>query len=69
MKNKEINKNVHDITKQGIIENSYMKRMVYQSTRDTRSMTIIALITAIFLPATLVAVSHHLGVFIVLLLN
>ncbi|MCJ1271177.1 hypothetical protein MMC22_011076 [Lobaria immixta] len=55
LKNKEINENVHDITMQGVLENSYMKRMVYQSTRDTRSMKIIALITAIFLPATLVA--------------
>lgn len=60
-KNTEINKNVRDITKQGVEENSYMKHMVDQSTRDTRSMTIIALITAIFLPATLVAVSPKLA--------
>ena len=61
VKNTEINKNVHEITKQGVEENLYMKRMVSQSTRDTRSMTIIALITAIFLPATLVAVSPKLA--------
>lgn len=60
MKNTGINEKLHDITKQGAQENSYMKDMVYQSTRDTRSMTIIALITAIFLPATLVAVSPEL---------
>lgn len=61
MKNTWINKNVHEIAKQGVEENLYMKRMVSQSTRDTRSMTIIALITAIFLPATLVAVSPKLA--------
>lgn len=61
IKNTEINKNVHEITKQGLEENAYMKHMVSQSTRDTRSMTVIALITAIFLPATLVAVSSKLA--------
>lgn len=57
LKNNEINENMHELAKQGVQENSYMKRMTYQSTRDTRFMTIIALTTAIFLPATLVAVS------------
>lgn len=69
LKNREINENVRDITKQGVEENSYMKHLVYQSTRDTRSMTIIALITAIFLPATLVAVSLHLQPVLVSWLN
>lgn len=57
LKNNEINENMHELSKQGVQENSYMKRMTYQSTRDTRFMTIISLTTAIFLPATLVAVS------------
>jgi hypothetical protein len=46
------------LTEQGIKENALMKRLTEQSTNDTRSMMTIALISAIFLPATFLAVSY-----------
>lgn len=51
-----INTAVHDITQQGIQENKLIKQLTHQSTQDTRAMKLIALISAIFLPATFVAV-------------
>jgi len=53
--NSRINSAVHDITEQGIQENKLIKRLTHQSTQDTRVMKVIALISAIFLPATFVA--------------
>jgi hypothetical protein len=47
------------LTEQGIKENALMKRLTEQSTNDTRSMMTIALISAIFLPATFLAVSRY----------
>lgn len=44
------------LTEQGIKENKLMKKLTHQSTQDTRSMMTIALISAIFLPATFIAV-------------
>ena len=46
------------LTEQGMKENGLIKRLTEQSTKDTRSMMIIALISAIFLPATFLAVSR-----------
>lgn len=45
------------LTEQGVKENQLMKRLAEQSTWDTGSMMIIALMSAIFLPATFLAVS------------
>ncbi|RYO26177.1 hypothetical protein AA0111_g8172 [Alternaria arborescens] len=52
---KHINHEMQRLTEQGIKENALMKRLTEQSTNDTRSMMIIALISAIFLPATFLA--------------
>ena len=46
------------LTEQGIKENGLIKRLTEQSTSDTRSMMTITLISAIFLPATFLAVSR-----------
>jgi hypothetical protein len=48
------------LTEQGVDENKLMKRLTEQTTKDTRSMMAIALISAIFLPATFLAVSGPL---------
>lgn len=48
---------MHDISKQGAEENKLIRQLTLKSTQDTRSMRVIALISAIFLPATFVAVS------------
>jgi hypothetical protein len=45
------------LTEQGIKENKLMKTLTEQSVGDTRSMMTVALISAIFLPATFLAVS------------
>ncbi|KAH8708494.1 hypothetical protein GQ44DRAFT_463058 [Phaeosphaeriaceae sp. PMI808] len=54
---KQINDEMQKLTEQGVKENKLMKRLTEQSTRDTRSMMTVALISAIFLPATFFAVS------------
>jgi hypothetical protein len=54
---KQINYEMQKLTEQGIKENKLMKRLTEQSAGDTRSMMTIALISAIFLPATFLAVS------------
>ncbi|EMD91849.1 hypothetical protein COCHEDRAFT_1154873 [Bipolaris maydis C5] len=54
---KHINHEMQRLTEQGIKENGFIKRLTEQSTKDTRSMMAIALISAIFLPATFLAVS------------
>jgi hypothetical protein len=54
---KQINLEMQRLTEQGIKENKLMKRLTEQSTGDTRSMMAIALISAVFLPATFLAVS------------
>jgi hypothetical protein len=54
---KRINLEMQMLTEQSIEENKLMKRLTEQSTRDTGSMMTIALISAIFLPATFLAVS------------
>ncbi|KAI9893694.1 MAG: hypothetical protein M1814_005910 [Vezdaea aestivalis] len=51
----EISQRLYDMSRQNMKVKFYMRQMAQRSTRDTRSMMIIALITAIFLPATLVA--------------
>jgi hypothetical protein len=58
---KQINLEMQKLTEQGIKENKLMKRLTEQSTGDTRSMMAIALISAVFLPATFLAVRvpHH----------
>ena len=54
---KRINYEMQKLTEQGIEENKLTKKLTEQSTRDTRAMMAIALISAIFLPATFLAVS------------
>jgi hypothetical protein len=54
---KKMNLEMQKLTEQGIEENKLVKRLTQQTTRDTKSMMIIALISAIFLPATFLAVS------------
>ncbi|KAF2682038.1 hypothetical protein K458DRAFT_433038 [Lentithecium fluviatile CBS 122367] len=51
----QINHEMQTLTEQGVKENKLMKRLTEQSTRDTRSMMTIALISAVFLPATFLA--------------
>ncbi|OJD36867.1 ankyrin repeat protein [Diplodia corticola] len=53
--NGNINRAMRDLTEQGVEENRLMRRLSNQATRDTRSMMVIAIITAIFLPATFAA--------------
>ena len=55
---KRINLEMQKLTEQSIKENGLMKRLTEQSTTDTRSMMTIALISAVFLPATFLAVSR-----------
>ncbi|KAH6614309.1 hypothetical protein C7974DRAFT_74101 [Boeremia exigua] len=50
-----VNCEMQRLTEQGIKENQLMKKLTEQSTKDTRSMMAIALISAIFLPATFLA--------------
>jgi hypothetical protein len=54
---KQMNVEMQKLTEQGVNENKLMKRLTEKSTQDTKSMMIIALISAIFLPATFFAVS------------
>jgi hypothetical protein len=55
---KQTNHEMQRLTEQGIKENGLMKRLTEQSTKDTRSMMTITLISAVFLPATFLAVSR-----------
>jgi Mg2+ and Co2+ transporter CorA len=52
---KQINSEMQKLTAQGINENKLMKKLTKQSAQDTRSMMTIALISAVFLPATFLA--------------
>lgn len=54
---KKTNTSMQELTEQSIQENKLVKTLTIQSTRDTRAMMVIALISAIFLPATFLAVS------------
>lgn len=47
------------LTEQGIEENKLVKRLTQQATRDTKAMKIIALVSAIFIPATFMAVRQN----------
>jgi hypothetical protein len=47
---------MHELSKQNAEENKLVRMLASQSTRDTRSMKVVALISSIFLPATFVAV-------------
>jgi hypothetical protein len=51
-----MNIEMQKLTEQGVKENKLMKKLTQKSTQDTRSMMTIALISAIFLPATFLAV-------------
>jgi hypothetical protein len=53
---KQMNVEMQKLTEQGVNENRLMKKLTEQATRDTKSMMIISLISAIFLPATFLAV-------------
>lgn len=52
---KIMNFEMQKLTEQGIEENKLVKRLTQQATRDTKAMKIIALVSAIFLPATFMA--------------
>ncbi|PVH75485.1 hypothetical protein DL98DRAFT_536503 [Cadophora sp. DSE1049] len=54
---KQMNVEMQKLTEQGVNENKLMKRLTEKSTQDTKSMMIIALISAIFLPATFFALN------------
>jgi hypothetical protein len=56
---KQTNLEMQKLTEQGIAENKLMKRLTEQSVKDTSSMMMIALISAIFLPATFLAASLY----------
>ncbi|CAI6290374.1 unnamed protein product [Periconia digitata] len=51
----QINHEMKRLTEQGIEESKLMKKLTEKSARDTRSMMVIALISAVFLPATFLA--------------
>lgn len=53
---KQMSLEMQNLTEQGVNENKLMKKLTEQSTKDTKSMMIIALISAIFIPATFLAV-------------
>jgi hypothetical protein len=53
---KIMNLEMKKLTEQGIEENRLVKRLTQQTTRDTKAMKIIALVSAIFIPATFMAV-------------
>ncbi|KAH7085296.1 hypothetical protein BKA63DRAFT_499329 [Paraphoma chrysanthemicola] len=50
-----INSAMHELSKQSAEENKLVRMLASQSTKDTRSMKVIAFISSIFLPATFVA--------------
>jgi hypothetical protein len=52
----DMNMAMHELSKQNAEENKLVRMLASQSTRDTRSMKVVALISSIFLPATFVAV-------------
>ena len=54
-----MNFEMQKLAEQGIEENRLVKRLTEQATRDTKSMKIIALVSAIFLPATFMAVREN----------
>ena len=54
-----MNFEMQTLAEQGIEENRLVKRLTEQATRDTKSMKIIALVSAIFLPATFMAVCEN----------
>jgi hypothetical protein len=58
--NRSISSMTHDIVEQGSHENKLVKQLTFQTTEDTKSMKIIALVSAIFLPATFLAVCSDL---------
>lgn len=49
---------MHEISKQGAEENSLVRELTSQTTHDTKAMRTIAFISAIFLPATFLAVGY-----------
>jgi hypothetical protein len=56
---KIMNLEMKKLTEQGIEENKLVKRLTQQTTRDTKTMKIIALVSAIFIPATFMAVRQN----------
>ncbi|KAM3069736.1 hypothetical protein ACMFMG_010446 [Clarireedia jacksonii] len=56
---KIMNFEMKKLTEQGIEENKLVKRLTQQTTRDTKTMKIIALVSAIFIPATFMAVRQN----------
>ncbi|CAL3971963.1 unnamed protein product [Diplocarpon coronariae] len=58
--NHRMNSAMHEISKQGAEENCLVRQLTSQSTKDTRAMRTIALISAVFLPATFLAWLHWL---------
>lgn len=54
--NKQMGFEMKILTEQGVNENKLMKRLTEQTRKDTKSMMAIALVSAIFIPATFFAV-------------
>ena len=54
-----MNFEMQNLAEQGIEENRLVKRLTERATRDTKAMKIIALVSAIFLPATFMAVREN----------
>ncbi|KAH7094942.1 hypothetical protein FB567DRAFT_574833 [Paraphoma chrysanthemicola] len=50
-----MNSTMHELSKRSAEENKLVRMLASQSTKDTRSMKVIAFISSIFLPATFVA--------------
>ncbi len=61
---KQMNFEMQKLTEQGVTDNKLLHTLTEKSTQDTKTMMIIALISAIFLPATLLAVSIQLPVYV-----
>ena len=55
---RKINARMEELAEQGVQENRLIKSLTLKTTEDTKSMKVITLISAIFLPATFLAVSQ-----------
>ncbi|KAI9931544.1 hypothetical protein MW887_010121 [Aspergillus wentii] len=60
---KKINNRMHELAEKGVQENKLIKRLTFQTTQDTRSMSVISFISAIFLPATFLATLFGMNFF------
>jgi uncharacterized protein (UPF0179 family) len=54
---RKINSRMEELAEQGVQENRLIKSLTLETTEDTKSTKVITLISAIFFPATFLAVS------------